>query len=59
MEYAIDKLLSSPSSAVFHTDLSLFPELVKLHDIPIYSCFALMLAFNEPLSLVRYWPTGR
>ncbi|KAA3486608.1 tRNA 5-methylaminomethyl-2-thiouridine biosynthesis bifunctional MnmC [Gossypium australe] len=52
MEYAVDKLLSSPSSAVFHTDLSLAPELVKLHDIPIYPCFALMLAFNEPLSLV-------
>ncbi|TYI47594.1 hypothetical protein E1A91_D13G185000v1 [Gossypium mustelinum] len=33
-------------------DLSLAPELVKLHDIPIYPCFALMLAFNEPLSLV-------
>ncbi|PPD72230.1 hypothetical protein GOBAR_DD30871 [Gossypium barbadense] len=30
-------------------DLSLAPELVKLHDIPIYPCFALMLAFNEPL----------
>ncbi|KHG19620.1 tRNA 5-methylaminomethyl-2-thiouridine biosynthesis bifunctional MnmC [Gossypium arboreum] len=32
-------------------DLSLAPELVKLHDIPIYPCFALMLAFNEPLYL--------
>ncbi|KAB2049346.1 hypothetical protein ERO13_A13G153300v2 [Gossypium hirsutum] len=33
-------------------DLSLAPELVKLHDIPIDPCFALMLGFNEPLSLV-------
>lgn len=33
-------------------DLKLIPELaVKLQDIPIIPCFALMLAFSEPLSI--------
>ncbi|XP_068655333.1 uncharacterized protein [Aristolochia californica] len=34
-------------------DMSLVPELaVKLQDIPVHSCFALMLAFPEPLSSI-------
>ncbi|KAG8657806.1 hypothetical protein MANES_03G083000v8 [Manihot esculenta] len=34
-------------------DLSLVPELaMKLQDIPVNPCFALMLAFTEPLSLI-------
>ncbi|KAL6998995.1 hypothetical protein U1Q18_000162 [Sarracenia purpurea var. burkii] len=34
-------------------DLSLVPELaLKLKEIPVSSCFALMLAFEEPLSLI-------
>ncbi|KAF2286206.1 hypothetical protein GH714_011724 [Hevea brasiliensis] len=36
-------------------DLSLAPELaMKLQDIPVNPCFALMLAFAEPLSSVSY-----
>ncbi|CAL8150480.1 unnamed protein product [Prunus armeniaca] len=36
-------------------DLNLVPELaVKLNDIPVRPCFALMIAFAEPLSSVRY-----
>ncbi|KAG8472290.1 hypothetical protein CXB51_034335 [Gossypium anomalum] len=54
---ASDKNIASPRFTAITgqlppLDLSLAPELVKLHDIPIYPCFALMLAFNEPLSLV-------
>ncbi|XP_022749386.1 uncharacterized protein LOC111298905 isoform X2 [Durio zibethinus] len=33
-------------------DLSLAPELVKLRNIPVNPCFALMVAFSDPLSLV-------
>ncbi|GLT53927.1 hypothetical protein SLA2020_271610 [Shorea laevis] len=34
-------------------DLNLVPELaVKLHDIPVIPCFAIMLAFGEPLSAI-------
>ncbi|XP_010258648.1 PREDICTED: uncharacterized protein LOC104598324 isoform X2 [Nelumbo nucifera] len=34
-------------------DLSLFPELaLKLQDVPVHSCFALMLAFSEPLTSI-------
>lgn len=37
-----------------YTDLKLVPELAdKLQDIPVQPCFALMLAFAEPLSSVR------
>ncbi|KAG5546803.1 hypothetical protein RHGRI_018839 [Rhododendron griersonianum] len=37
-----------------HTDLSLVPELaMKVKEIPVNPCFALMLAFEEPLSFVR------
>ncbi|EOY13831.1 FAD/NAD(P)-binding oxidoreductase family protein isoform 1 [Theobroma cacao] len=33
-------------------DLSLAPELVKLQKIPVNPCFALMLAFTDPLPMV-------
>ncbi|OMP07783.1 hypothetical protein COLO4_07047 [Corchorus olitorius] len=33
-------------------DLNLSPEFVKLHNIPVYPCFALMLAFSDPLSSI-------
>ncbi|KAL5977355.1 hypothetical protein ACLOJK_021701 [Asimina triloba] len=34
-------------------DISLVPEVAKkLHEIPVRSCFALMLAFSEPLSFI-------
>ncbi|XP_021288810.1 uncharacterized protein LOC110419995 isoform X2 [Herrania umbratica] len=33
-------------------DLSLAPELVKLQNIPVNPCFALMLAFTDPLPMV-------
>lgn len=38
----------------FGTDLTFAPDLaVKLEEIPVNPCFALMLAFSEPLSSVR------
>lgn len=37
-----------------HADLSLVPELaMRVKEIPVNPCFALMLAFEEPLPLVR------
>ena len=42
-------------TCVAYADLNLVPELAaKLQDIPVIPCFALMLAFAEPLSAVRY-----
>ena len=42
-------------TCVAYADLNLVPELVaKLQDILVIPCFALMLAFAEPLSAVRY-----
>lgn len=38
----------------FATDLTFAPDLaVKLEEIPVNTCFALMLAFSKPLSPVR------
>lgn len=35
-------------------DLSMVPDItLKIKEIPVISCFALMLAFEQPLSLVR------
>ena len=42
-------------TCVANVDLSLVPELAaKLQEILVIPCFALMLAFAEPLSAVRY-----
>lgn len=44
------------STFFLHADLNLVPELATklLQHIPVLPCFSLMLAFKEPLSLVRF-----
>lgn len=45
-----------PSSWSF-LDLNMVPDIaLKIKEIPVISCFALMLAFEQPLSLVRFAP---
>ncbi|GMJ11367.1 hypothetical protein like AT1G56000 [Hibiscus trionum] len=54
---ASDKNIASPRFTAVTgqpppLDLTLAPELAKLQNIPVHPCFALMLAFNDPLSSV-------
>lgn len=57
MNYIVIELNSDRNSfdfvvICFVTDLTFVPDLaVKLEEIPVNPCFALMLAFSEPLSL--------
>jgi predicted NAD/FAD-dependent oxidoreductase len=45
---------SSPSFFHAFSDLSLFPHLSTMfQDVPVRPCFALMLAFSEPLAMVQ------
>lgn len=38
-----------------YADMNLVPEMaMKFQDIPVIPCFALMIAFAEPLSVVRH-----